>query len=76
MAGRLYGPTSDEQTAVRDAWSEVGIRVAGGSVRPTVASRSGSRADHDSLALLHARVDELSKTVDMLTKQMPVGVGS
>src|SRR5262249_45940452 len=39
VAGRLYGPSSREQTAVRDAWSEVGIRVTGaGSIRPPAAA--------------------------------------
>jgi Zn-dependent metalloprotease len=77
VAGRLYGPSSREQAAIRDAWSEVGIRVAGaGSIRPTVAARAGAAADSDSLALLHAKVDELTKTVDMLAKRIAFTVPS
>jgi Zn-dependent metalloprotease len=77
VAGRLYGAASPEQQAVRDAWAEVGIRVAGaGSIRPTVAARAGSRSDHESLVMLHAKVDELSKTVDMIAKHMTFTVPS
>jgi Zn-dependent metalloprotease len=49
-AGRLYGPSSDEQTAVREAWAQVGVAV-GGTARgawgymgaPAIAAERGVR---------------------------------
>src|SRR5215813_11438928 len=68
VAGRLYGPSSSEQVAVREAWREVGIDVrAIGSIRPervrAASPREVRKAEADSLADLHAKVDNLAKTV-------------
>jgi len=72
VAARLYGPSSVEQQAVRDAWRDVGIRVvAPGSIRPSVTVPAAYR-DSDSLTTLHARLDELSRTVDQLAKKIQV----
>ena len=77
VAGRLYGASSSEQQAVRDAWREVGIQVAGGgSIRPALVSAKPARRGYsdsdasDSLAALQRRVDDLAKAVDTLTKKM------
>jgi Zn-dependent metalloprotease len=77
VAGRLYGASSPEQQAVRDAWREVGIQVAGGgSIRPALVSAKPARRGYsesdavDSLAALQRRVDDLAKAVDTLTKKM------
>lgn len=77
VAGRLYGASSSEQQAVRDAWREVGVQVAGGgSIRPALVSAKPARRGYsdsdavDSLAALQRRVDDLAKAVDTLTKKM------
>jgi Zn-dependent metalloprotease len=75
VAGRLYGPSSNEQVTVRDAWREVGIQVKGvGSIRPekarTAGTREGRRQTGDSLADLHARVDTLAKTIEHLAMRV------
>src|SRR5215831_8005059 len=45
VAGRLYGPSSAEQVAVREAWREVGIQVKGvASVRPEKFRMTTTRA--------------------------------
>ena len=74
VAGRLYGPSSLEQVAVRDAWHEVGIQVRGvGSMRPekvrAAVGRETKGTEKDSLAELHAKVDSLAKTVEQLTRK-------
>ena len=75
VAGRLYGPSSSEQVAVREAWREVGIDVRGiGSVRPervrATTPREVKKAEADSLADLHAKVDNLAKTVERLARKV------
>ena len=75
VAGRLYGPSSSEQVAVREAWREVGIDVRGiGSVRPervrSASPREIRKAEADSLADLHAKVDNLAKTVERLARKV------
>jgi Zn-dependent metalloprotease len=72
VAGRLYGPSSIEQQAVCDGWREVGIRVkAGVSVRATVpAAMKSWHSENDSLVALHARIDQLSRTVEQLARQI------
>jgi Zn-dependent metalloprotease len=75
VAGRLYGPSSSEQVAVREAWREVGIDVRGiGSVRPervrAASPREIRKAEADSLADLHAKVDNLAKTVERLARKV------
>jgi len=74
VAGRLYGPSSQEQVAVREAWHEVGIQVKGGvSIRPervrAATPGEAKAAERDSLANLHAKVDALAKTVEQLTRK-------
>jgi len=74
VGGRLYGPASPEQVAVREAWREVGIEVKGvGSIRPAKVTSTGARdtkgADKDSLSELQAKVDSLARTVEQLAKK-------
>ena len=74
VGGRLYGPGSPEQVAVREAWREVGIEVKGvGSIRPAKVTSTGARdtkgADKDSLSELQAKVDSLARTVEQLAKK-------
>jgi hypothetical protein len=67
VAARLYGPSSDEQQAVRDGWSEVGIRVSlVGSARP--AATAAKYRDQDSMTALHTKVDSLARAVEQLTR--------
>jgi len=67
VAARLYGPSSDEQQAVRDGWSEVGIRVSlVGSTRP--AATGAKYRDQDSMTALHTKVDSLARAVEQLTR--------
>ena len=74
VAGRLYGPSSAEQVAVREAWREVGIQVKGGvsirpeRIRPTARVVKGSETD--SLEDLHAKVDSLAKAVEKLSRKV------
>lgn len=75
VAGRLYGPSSSEQVAIREAWREVGIDVKGvGSVRPervrAASPREVKKVESDSLADLHAKVDSLAKTVERLARKV------
>ena len=75
VAGRLYGPSSDEQVAVREAWREVGIQVRGvGSIRPerirTTIAKEVKRAEAESLSDLRARIDSLAKTVEQLARKV------
>jgi Zn-dependent metalloprotease len=74
VAGRLYGPSSEEQVAVREAWHEVGIQVRGvGSIRPEKVragtARETKAAERESLTDLHAKVDALAKTVEQLARK-------
>ena len=66
-AGRLFGANSAEQQAVRQAWAEVGITVAGpaGQVRGIGGT--------DSLDSLAARIEALSADVQVLTKLIKAG---
>ncbi|MEX0676003.1 MAG: M4 family metallopeptidase [Pirellulales bacterium] len=73
-AGSLYGTA--EQSAVRDAWSKVGIEIDfGASLRASKDSpksrKGGARVDTESLAELHARLDRLAKRVDEIAKKLP-----
>jgi Zn-dependent metalloprotease len=73
VAGRLYGVASLEQQAVRQAWLEVGIRVkADEAIRPIMStSKRGSRhEDTDSLVALQRQVEQLSRVVGQLSKQL------
>lgn len=73
VAGRLYGASSREQVAVRDAWREVGILVKGaGSIAAdrVTSARDSKGADYESLAELRAKVDALAKKVDQLSKKV------
>jgi Zn-dependent metalloprotease len=74
VAGRLYGPGSREQQAVRDAWQQVDIQVTGvGSIKaggPALGARSNGRGDdavitelRDAIAALGRRLDELTAGV-------------
>lgn len=65
VASRLFGPSSREHRAVRDAWSAVGIRVRlSGSIAPE--GDAGSYRDADSLTELYRRLDELTARVNEL----------
>src|SRR5262245_18366346 len=75
VASRLYGPSSSELVAVREAWREVGIQVkGGGSIRPervrSTGTKAGKAIDTDLLADLHAKVESLAKTVEQLTRKV------
>ena len=75
VAGRLYGASSQEQVAVRDAWREVGIRISGvGSIRPTKVTtthaRGGNLAEQDSLAELREQIDLLAKKLDQIARKV------
>lgn len=79
VAGRLFGPGSVQQVAVREAWREVGIRVTGGgSIGPASSSRtnappaSGAESSYDveaSIRELHDKLNALAKVVESLSKK-------
>ena len=71
VAGRLYGDSSTEQRAVRDAWRQVGIKVNGGAqAPPSTGSRSSSGLKPpDSLIALHRRINDLARTMSELASQ-------
>jgi Zn-dependent metalloprotease len=61
VAGQRYGEGSDEQQAVRDAWSEVGIRAVGArTIRRRARRRVETAADNFS-GRLEKMKDELEK---------------
>ena len=75
VASRLYGPSSHELVAVRDAWREVGIQVrVAGSIRPErvkpVTARGTTKTDADMLADLHTKLESLAKTVERLERKV------
>ena len=75
VASRLYGPSSHELVAVRDAWREVGIQVrVAGSIRPErakpVTARGTPKTDADMLADLHTKLQSLAKTVERLERKV------
>ena len=60
-AGQIYGPSSAQQSAVRDAWDGVGIRVGG-----TASAVAGATMAGGDLAPLVASIDALSKKIAVL----------
>jgi Zn-dependent metalloprotease len=73
VAGRLYGPCSRGQQAVREAWQAVGIRTSGpGAIAPAVAAFRGQTnggAD-GSIAELRATVAALAKRVEQVASSV------
>ncbi len=76
-AGQLYGSGGIEQSAVTDAWRQVGVRISGvtasaGSPRARSGSlsRSGGTRDADALAGLQKQIESLSLQVRTLTKEI------
>lgn len=73
VAGRLFGPGSAEQQAVREAWRSVGIRVTGAaSIAPAKVLQSKAAAATPSgqeRSELHAKLDAIAKTLDALVKK-------
>jgi Zn-dependent metalloprotease len=67
IAGRLFGPNSAAQQAVRAAWEEVGLRIGTPSV--AVESRLPAR-DVDSQAALVAKLDALADQVKALSADL------
>jgi Zn-dependent metalloprotease len=71
-AGQLYG--AEAQTAVRNAWAEVGIMIDGriGAVVPSRAAAAPGRVaavrPDESLATLQRTVDVLAREVDALKR--------
>jgi Zn-dependent metalloprotease len=69
-AGELYGAGSSQQSAVRGAWADVGIKVAGATIRgrrQATAAEAGADGYERKLDKL---VNELSRLVDVLGKQV------
>ena len=73
-AGELYGVGGAEQTAVQDAWAQVGIRVARGAGHGRRAAMIGSEplgGDFDGkFDKLVDEVKDLRKTVEALGKRI------
>jgi hypothetical protein len=60
VAGQVYGEGSGEQQAVRDGWSEVGIKVAGArSVQRRVRRRVEAAAEQ-----FDGQLDQLRKQLE------------
>lgn len=71
-ADRLYGTASNEQSAVFEAWSEVGIRITGGRAGPPRRRDGGavSMQPDASLRALTRQVEVLAKEVKALAKDV------
>jgi Zn-dependent metalloprotease len=67
VAGELFGSGSEQQQAVADAWSEVGVTVAG--ARPRTRSRGRTHAEGNG-ANLQRELEEIKKRVDALSRKL------
>jgi Zn-dependent metalloprotease len=67
VAGELFGSGSEQQQAVADAWSEVGVTVAG--ARPRTRARGRAHAEGNG-ANLQRELDEIKKRVDALSRKL------
>ena len=76
-AGQLYGTGGVEQSAVVDAWRQVGIRISGvtasagpGRSRGGPTTKSAPAREAESLAGLHKQIESLSLQVKALAKDV------
>jgi Zn-dependent metalloprotease len=69
VAGRLYGTGSQEQQAVRSAWSEVGLTVTEGGTRGTGTGRA-PRPKHRERAAAHNGNGALKKQLERLASEL------
>jgi Zn-dependent metalloprotease len=67
VAGELFGSGSEQQQAVADAWSEVGVTVAG--ARPRTRARGRAPAESNG-ANLQRELEEIKKRVDALSRKL------
>ena len=72
IADRLYGAGSNEQSAVFEAWSDVGIRITGGRAGPPRRRDGGtvSMQPDASLRALTRQIEALAKEVKGLAKDV------
>jgi Zn-dependent metalloprotease len=71
VAGTRYGAGSPQQQAVKNAWTEVGVKLT--AVRPArkVATRAAAmETDGTQIAALNEKIDRLSRTVEALGEKI------
>jgi Zn-dependent metalloprotease len=66
VAGELFGTGSHQQQAVRAAWTEVGIKIAGQA--PRAVARRTARANGEVEVPLEKQLEKLSTKIDKLVE--------
>jgi Zn-dependent metalloprotease len=76
VAGNRYGAGSAQQQAVKNAWSEVGIKVAGARPARKLAARMAVDGDGTQIAALTEEIKRLSRIVEALGDKIAEPEGS